>query len=348
MDPGVLMKPSVLRLLAIGAGAMLLTSAYVRVPSSSVMETAAKNFLNSLTPEQRAKATYKFEDDQRFDWHFIPKPRKGLPLREMTTFQTKLAHGLLAAGLSQHGYIKAVSIMSLEDVLKQMEAGKTSAPGRDPEGYFFTIFGEPSSNGVWGYRVEGHHVSQNYTVIAGKVVDAPSFFGSNPAEIKDGPRKGMRVLAAEEDLARDLVTSLDDGQKKVAIVDKTAYKDIFTMASRKAALEGQPSGLPASKMNSKQFAALMALLEEYASNVPEQMAQGRMEQIKKVGKNLNFAWAGVLERGGPHYYRVQSPSFLIEYDNTQNDANHIHSVWRDYNGDFGLDVLKAHYQTSHR
>jgi hypothetical protein len=120
------------------------------------------------------------------------------------------------------------------------------------------------------------------------------------------------------------------------------------MASRKAALEGQPSGLPASKLNSKQFALLMALLEEYASNVPEQMAQGRMEQVKKVGKNLNFAWAGVLERGGPHYYRVQSPTFLVEYDNTQNDANHIHSVWRDYNGDFGLDVLKAHYQTSHR
>src|SRR5437868_9308683 len=228
MDPGVLMKPSALRLLAIGAGAMLLTSAYVRTPSSTVMETAAKNFLNSLTPDQRAKATYKFEDDQRFDWHFIPKPRKGLPLREMTTFQTKLAHALLAAGLSQHGYIKAVSIMSLEDVLKQMEAGKASAPGRDPEGYFFTVFGEPSSNGVWGYRVEGHHVSQNYTVLAGKVVDAPSFFGSNPAEIKDGPRKGMRVLAGEEDLARDPVTWLDEGHTKIAGVDKTADKDMLT------------------------------------------------------------------------------------------------------------------------
>src|SRR6202051_851268 len=164
------MKTSILRLLAVGVGAMLLTSAYVRIPSSSLMETAAKNFLNSLTPEQRAQATYKFEDDERFDWHFIPKPRKGLPLREMTTFQTKLAHALLAAGLSQHGYIKAVSIMSLEDVLKQMEAGKTGSPGGGPEGYFFTVFGEPSSNGVWGYRVEGHHVSQNYTVIAGKVV----------------------------------------------------------------------------------------------------------------------------------------------------------------------------------
>jgi hypothetical protein len=340
------MKAPILRLLAIGAGAMLLTSAYVRMPSSSIMETAANNFLNSLTPEQRAQATYKFDDDQRFDWHFIPKPRKGLPLKEMTSYQTKLAHALLSAGLSQRGYIKAVSIMSLEDVLKIME--KDDGVRRNPDGYFFTIFGEPSATGTWGYRVEGHHLSQNYTVVGGKVIDSPSFFGTNPAEVKQGPRKGTRVLAAEEDLARELVTSLEGEQKKVAIVDQKAYKDIFTMASRKAALEGQPSGLAASKLNAKQFGMLMALLEEYANNVPEQLAQARMEQIKKVGKNLQFAWAGSLERGGPHYYRVQSPAFLIEYDNTQNDANHIHSVWRDYNGDFGLDLLKAHYQTSHR
>src|SRR5437762_6853142 len=147
MEPGVPMKTPILRLLAIGAGAMLLTSAYVRMPSSSIMEMAAQNFLNSLTPEQRAQATYKFEDDQRLDWHFIPKPRKGLPLKEMTSYQTKLAHALLSAGLSQRGYIKAVSIMSLEDVLKIME--KDNGDRRNPDGYFFTIFGEPSSSGVW-------------------------------------------------------------------------------------------------------------------------------------------------------------------------------------------------------
>src|SRR5260370_20455415 len=212
------------------------------------METAAKNFLNSLTPEQRAKAAYKFGDDQRFDWHFTPKPRKGLPLKEMTSYQSKLAHGLLAAGLSQRGYIKAVTIMSLEDVLKTME--KDNGEKRNPDGYFFTVFGEPTSNGVWGFRVEGHHVSQNYTVVGGKVVDSPSFFGSNPADVKDGPRKSTRVLAAQGDPARDLVTSLDGEQKKVAIVDKTAYKDIFTIASRKSALERQPSALYAPQPNS--------------------------------------------------------------------------------------------------
>src|SRR2546422_3157560 len=284
------MKAPILRLLAIGAGAMLLTSAYVRIPSSSIMETAAKNFLSSLTPEQRAQATYKFEDDQRFDWHFIPKPRKGLPLKEMNSYQTKLAHALLSAGLSQRGYIKAVSIMSLEDVLKIME--KDNGDRRNPDGYFFTIFGEPSSDGMWGYRVEGHHLSQNYTVVGGKVVDSPSFFGSNPADVKQGPRKGTRVLAAEEDLARELVTSLDGEQKKVAVVDKTAYKDIFTMASRKAALEGQPSGLQASKMNAKQKELLQTLLGEYCYNMPDPLAQAREEQVKKAGDNLYFAWAG--------------------------------------------------------
>jgi hypothetical protein len=264
----------------------------------------------------------------------------------MTSHQKRLAEALLGAGLSQQGYIKALSIMSLEDVLKLMENG--TGPQRDPDGYFFTIFGEPSSASPWGFSMEGHHVSQNYTVVGGKVQDSPSFFGTNPAEIKEGPRKGMRVLAAEEDAARDLMTSFDAEQKKVALVDQTAYKDIFTMASRKAALEGQPSGLSASKMNAKQFAMLTVLLEVYAENVPEQLAQARMEMVKKAGKNINFAWAGVLERGGPHYYRVQAPTFLIEYDNTQNNNNHIHSVWRDYNGDFGLDMLKAHYQSSHR
>ena len=339
------MKNALPRLLLLSAGVLLLTSAYHRTNSVSLMTRAANNFLNSLTPEQRAKATYKFEDDQRFDWHFIPKERKGLPLREMTARQKELAQAMLCAGLSQQGFIKAVSIMSMEEVLRLIEGSNTEY--RNPEKYFFTVFGTPSESGTWGYRVEGHHVAQNWTIVNGKVIGAPSFFGSNPAQVPDGPHKGMRVLAAEEDLARDLLNALDSDQKKVAVVDKTAYKDIITMASRKAALQGQPSGLQASKMNAKQFEMLMALLEEYARNMPDQMAEYREEQIKKAGKNLYFAWAGGGERGAPHYYRVQAPAFLVEYDNTQNGANHIHSVWRDYEGDFGLDLLKMHYQASH-
>lgn len=339
------MRPLLVRLAALTMGAMLLTSAYYRVNSSSVMVQAARHFLDSLTPEQSARATFPFQEDERLNWHYIPRERKGLPLLDMTPPQRALAHALLSAGLSQQGYIKAVTIMSLEDVLRILE--KADPNYRNPEKYYFSVFGEPSDTGTWGYRIEGHHVSQNFTVVNGRVAGTPSFFGANPAEVREGPRKGLRALAAEEDLARDLLESLTPEQKKVAIVDATAYKDILTTASRKAALEGQPSGLSAAKMTKKQLDLLDTLISDYARNMPEQLAQARLDQLKKAGTSLFFAWAGVEQRGGPHYYRIQAPTFLIEYDNTQNNANHIHSVWRDFNGDFGLDLLAMHYQASH-
>src|SRR3954464_12901987 len=204
---------------------------------SLVVETANR-FLAALGRDQRAKATFKFEDDERMNWHFIPKERKGLPLREMTPYQKHLTSALLSAGLSQTGYVKAVTIMSLEDVLRIIE--NASDEYRDPEKYYFSGFGTPSETDAWGYRVEGHHLSQNYTVFDGKVVDSPSFFGANPAEVRQGPRKGLRALAPEDDLGFRLIQSLDLPQRKIAIVEPTAYKDILTAASRKAALKGQP------------------------------------------------------------------------------------------------------------
>ncbi|MGD0772880.1 MAG: DUF3500 domain-containing protein [Candidatus Solibacter sp.] len=340
------MKSLFLRLGATAMGAVLLTSAYYRTSSASVMTEAANRFLASLTAEQRAKATFQFEDAERVNWFFIPIERKGLPLREMGTFQRHLASALLSAGLSQSGYIKAVTIMSLEDVLRIME--KDSGERRNPEKYYFSIFGTPSDSGTWGYRVEGHHLSQNYTVVNGRVVDAPSFFGSNPAEVREGPRAGLRVLAAEEDLGRDLVISLTAEQRKTAIVEAKAPADILTSNGRQAALKGQASGISAAQMTAAQLAKLGALLDEYAGNMPEQIAQARQEQIKKAGKNVFFAWAGGVQRGEGHYYRIQAPAFLIEYDNTQDGNNHIHSVWRDFSGDFGGDLLKEHYQASHQ
>jgi len=340
------MKHLCFRLAALTIGAILLTSAYYRINSSTVMTQAAQHFLASLTPEQRAKAAFGFQQDERMNWHYIPKERKGLPLLEMTPPQRALAHALLSAGLSQQGYIKAVTIMSLEDVLRVME--NDDGNRRNPEKYYFSVFGEPSDTGTWGFRVEGHHLSQNFTVVNGRVADTPSFFGANPAEVREGPRKGLRTLAMEEDLGRDLLESLNPEQKKVAIVSTEAYKDILTEASRKAALNGQPSGLSAAKMSKKQFDLLETLIAGYSQNVPEQLAQARMDRLKKAGTNVFFAWAGVEQQGGPHYYRIQAPTFLIEYDNTQNNANHIHSVWRDFNGDFGLDMLAMHYQASHR
>lgn len=334
------------RLGALAVGTILLTAAYNRTNTASTMTEAANRFLAALTPEQKAKATFSFEDAERMHWFYIPTERKGLPLREMAPYQKHLASALLSAGLSQSGYMKAVTIMSLEDVLKLME--KDSGERRNPEKYYFSIFGAPSEDGTWGYRVEGHHVSQNFTVVRGKVVDAPAFFGDNPAEVRVGPRAGLRALAAEEDLARDLVSALDADQKKVAIVDPAAPKDVLTTNSRKAALSGQPNGILASKLNAKQFDKLTALLGEYVNNVPQQVAAAREDLIRKAGKNIYFAWAGGINKGDPHYYRIQTSTFLIEYDDTQDNANHIHSVWREFNGDWGEDLLNAHYQQSHR
>jgi hypothetical protein len=324
--------------------------------AASLMTACANNFLNALDPNQRGKATFPFDTDERMNWHFIPNntrvaidtltERKGLPLLEMTPYQKHLASALLAAGLSQTGYIKAVTIMSLEDVLKLIE--NDSGDRRNPEKYCFSVFGTPSDTTAWGYRVEGHHLSQNYTVANGAVIDAPSFFGANPAEVHEGPRKGLRALAAEDDLGMELIHALDEQQLKVAIVDPNAYKDILTAASRKAALQGQPSGLSAEKMNANQFDALMTLMEEYARNVPGELAEGRIAQMNKAGRNIHFAWSGGIHRGDQHYYRVHTDSFLIELDDTQNDANHIHSVWRDFTGDFGQDLLHQHYEASHQ
>ena len=183
------------------------------VHAASLMTECANRFLAALDANQRGKATFPFDADERMNWHFIPKERKGLPLREMTPYQKHLASALLAAGLSQTGYIKAVTIMSLEDVLKIIE--NDSGERRNPEKYYFSVFGIPSDSGTWGYRVEGHHLSQNYTVVSGKVIDGPSFFGANPAEVRQGPRKGLRTLVGEDNLGIELIHALDEQQQKV-------------------------------------------------------------------------------------------------------------------------------------
>ncbi len=322
-----------------------LDSMHGGVQATDVMAETARRLLAALAPEQLAMARIEFSDDERRNWHYVPLERKGLPLRQMTPYQRHLATALLAAGLSQSGFIKAVTIMSLEDVLKVME--NDSGERRNPEKYYFSIFGTPSATGAWGYRVEGHHISQNYTVANGEVIAAPSFFGSNPAEVRVGPRKGLRTLAAEDDLGFTLIDALDERQRAKAIVDPSAYADILTSDKRLAALAGQPSGLPSAQMNANQYDALRALVEVYARNLPDDLARRRMEQLDQAARNVHFAWAGGTKPGEPHYYRVQTPLFLIELDNTQDKANHIHSVWRDLMRDFGGDSLRAHYEADH-
>jgi hypothetical protein len=321
------------------------------------MADAATKLLASFTPEQRQEASFPFDSSEREHWGFVPSemfPRNGLILGKMSEPQRKLAHDLLRSGLSQKGYLTASSIMDLEIVLRGIEnaGGGDAARGlrmeRDPVKYFFSVFGTPSPKGTWGWRVEGHHVSLNFTVIDGTIVaSAPSFFGSNPAEVKEGPKKGLRILASEEDTARALVMALDDAQRGKAVINKAAPNDIATMnAVTINPLAGD--GIPATDLKPNQRELLMKVVDSYVSAMASDIAETRMERLRKAGLDkLVFAWSGDLERGKRHYYRVQGPTFLIEYDNTQNDANHIHSVWRDFQGDFGRDLLREHLKTAH-
>ena len=307
------------------------------------MASAANTFLASLSPEQKSKATFEFKGDERYDWHFVPRERKGISLKELTPAQRPLAHALLNSGLSQRGYASAVTIISLEQILKEIEGGR--GPARDPELYFVQVFGSPGPKGAWGWRFEGHHLSLNFTVVEGRAVaGAPNFFGTNPGEVRDGPRKGLRVLGAEEDMGRKLVMSLDDSQRKTAIFSADAPKDIITGNARKAQIEGK-QGLPFMQLTPPQRQQLAALVELYANRLRGEMAGQDLRRIADKGwDQVVFAWAGGTELRQPHYYRVQGPTFLIEYDNTQNNANHVHSVWRDLENDFGEDALRKHHE----
>ncbi|MFA6544711.1 MAG: DUF3500 domain-containing protein [Limisphaerales bacterium] len=322
-------------------------------PAADAMTAAAKEFLGALKPEQKARAHYAdLKDNARQAWHFIPTEmvtfgRKGLPMTEMTEPQRKLALALLHSGMSDHGYQKATSIMSLEGVLRELE--KNGRVERNPIKYFVSIYGTPDARGTWAWRFEGHHLSLSFTIVDGKEFAAvPSFMGTNPAEVREGPKKGLRVLGVEEDLARELVKSLSAEQRAEGICDKVAPKDIITSADR-SAKRLSPEGIVFSKLNAPQKDLIRRIVSEYASRVRSDVAKTDLAKIDKAGwEKVAFAWAGRLERGDGHYYRVQGPTFLLEYDNTQNNANHVHAVWRDFTNDFGGDLLKRHYEQAHK
>ena len=330
-----------------GAGAMVAAER-----SSSAMVTAANAFLAGLTPDQRQQAVFPFEADERKRWHFIPTegfPRKGLTVKEMTEPQRALAHTLLKAGLSQRGYMTATAIMELETLLGGLERREREANrqaegfGRDPVRYFFSVFGTPSAKTPWGWRVEGHHVSLHFTMANGNVIaTSPSMFGSNPAEVREGPTKGTRILAAQEDTARELLMALDASQRTQAVITEVAPNDIVT-SNRLDITPLSPVGIEAAKLTARQREQLMKVVDVYVGAMADDIAADRMARLKKAGlEKIAFAWAGEAERGKKHYYRIQGPTFLIEYDNSQNNGNHIHSVWRDFTNDFGRDLLREH------
>jgi hypothetical protein len=315
--------------------------------TSKDMVRAANSFLASLTEEQRKKATYTFEDEERFNWHFIPRARLGLPMKEMTPAQRNQATALLQTGMSDQGFAKAKAIMELEIVLKALENQPPESDYRDPEKYFFTIFGQPSDKNPWGWRVEGHHLALNFTTLTGTVVsETPAFMGTNPAIVLEGPSKGKQVLKKEADLAFALLNSFNPEQLRKAVIADAAPNDIVTGNARKAMLD-TPVGLLYTEMSSEQQKTLSLLLNEYLNNYRQDLARDLRAKVERGGMGqMRFAWAGGRQPvlGQAHYYRIHNPVILIEYDNSQNNANHVHTVIRDLTNDFGDDALREHYE----
>jgi hypothetical protein len=323
--------------------------AALRITSSGPgMTAAAQEFLASLDDGQRQTALMDYADAVRVDWHFIPKDtRKGVRIKDMDASQRRKARRLLRSCLGRVGFDKATVIMAMEGVLRELEKENPGRFARDPELYYFTVFGEPSNESRWGLSIEGHHMSLNFVVDGGEVVSStPTVLCANPTIIPDdlaGVRKGTRVLAAEELLGFELLKSLDGDERATAVIAEEAPREV------RAAGEAQPPqedavGLAAGKMNRQQQAILRALLGSYLSTVNNDVASARVEAIEEAGfDNVHFAWAGASKPGTGHYYRIQGPTFLVEFVNTQpdaagNPASHIHLIWRDTAGDFGLPI----------
>ena len=313
------------------------------------MADTCNALLNSLSETQKAKATYAYEDGERLFWYYPPLNRHGLALRDMDAKQRELAHAVMASGLTEKSYEQAKLIIDHELVLGPLEKEQGAVTFvRDPELYYFTVFGQPGGADPWGWRAEGHHVSLHFSIWGDKVISMTPFFcGSNPAEVRKGPKTGLRILGTREDLSFDLVESLDKGQRGEAIIYDKAPLDILTYNSSKVSLPKE-EGLPASRMSGTQKEMLMSLVSEYVNQVRSDLSQGRLDAIKEQGiDGFRFAWAGPTEKNQEHYYRIHGGNFVVEFDNRQDGANHIHSVWREIENDFAQDVLREHLLLYH-
>ena len=332
------------------------------------MLESVTTFLGALTPEQRKQATFAFDDAERFNWHFVPRERKGLPLKQMTPDQRRAAMTMLKTGLSQQGYDKAAAIMDMENVLRVIDNRPPNDTYRDPENYSFTVFGEPDAKNPWSWRIEGHHLSLQFLSLTGQVLaQTPTFFGSNPGvlqydtkmadkrmadpRVNDLPQKGRQILKQETEGAFALLKTLDADQRKKVVIANVAYPEIVTSNKRTASIE-KMDGLMLSEMKPEQRKLFLELLQTYLTNYRITLAKQQMAKLEKSGlDSLRFAWAGDLTpelgEGKGWYYRIHGPTILIEYDNTQTNANHIHTVVRDLTNDWGEDLLREHYKNSH-
>jgi len=313
------------------------------------LAVTAQRFLDALEPGMQAK--YLFQDAERGNFHFFPIARRGVPLKQLKDGQRQLGYALMSAALSHAGNQKALTIMSLGDYLRASD--KQAQIFRDSDQYYFTFFGEPSASETWGYRVEGFHLSLNVTVIKRRWISVtPSFFGVIPAIVPDGPRKGLQVLEEETTLGRNLAASLTNEQKligfgKIPDFLTETVGGLITGNYRKIE-RGTPRGLAAAKMTLEQRDILMKLVRVHIGRVRKELADFDLARIERKGtENIHFIWSGSLKSKEPHHYLIQGPTFLIEYDNTQDGANHVHCVYRDFDNDFG-DAMLDHYQKQHR
>ena len=313
----------------------------------SDMSKTASVFLQTLSEKQKAKIQFGFNEEERYNWHYIPRSRKGLTLNEMTSQQIKDAFGLLRTALSDTGFNKASSIIQLENILREVESRPSNDTYRDAGNYFFSIFGNPATDKIWGWRLEGHHVAFNFSSKDNRLVSGtPGFLGSNPAVVLSGSEKGKYILKDETELGFALLHSLNKEQTNKAIISKEAPGEILTAASRHAMIN-DPKGILYSEMQGPQQKVFLQLLSIYIHRYTRSFADVMMKEIEEAGlNNLRFAWAGDQQPGigHPHYYRIQGPTIIIEYDNIQNNANHIHTVIRDLKNDFGGDELLMHYK----
>ena len=335
-----------------------------RAPATAQrMAEAALRFLDALDEPRRKAVQFAFEDQERFRWNYRPDGfdwggstfwHEGLRLINMTPDQQQAALALLDSGVSARTADRARAIMALESYLREQERvipRWVSHVVRDPELYAFSIFGQPGGTSPWAWRAGGHHIGFHVTVIDGELVaTTPFFLGCNPAIVRHGTRDlGLRTLPEEEDMGRDLLKCLAPERKQRALVSTTSPNDILTDAYRTANPAVPPRGLPFAAMSGEERQRLIALIRLYVGRATDEVAENEWRKIEAAGlDSITFAWLGSEELRQGHYYAIKGPTFLIEYDNTQDDATHIHSVWRDFTNDWGEDLLASHYLAEHR
>jgi hypothetical protein len=308
----------------------------------------ANQFLSTLSNDLKTKAQYSFDSDERFNWNFVPASRNGVSFHDFDSKQKAAALALLKSSLSEQGYQKATGILALEAILRDMEGRSADDTYRDPLNYYFTIFGTPSMDKPWGWRIEGHHLALNFSSVSGAVdASTPSFMGANPGIVPRGASVGKQVLKQETDLGFVLINSLSNSQLRTARFSDSALPEIVT-GNNRTATQLDPKGISFTELSESQKKIFMQLLDVYVKNYQLGFSKKLMDKIRNAGiENLSFAWAGALQPGEGHYYRIQGPMLLIEYDNTQGSANHVHTVVRDLTNDFGEDILREHYEKEH-